>query len=62
MGFSQVWLNLTFWQYFNPLDPAGLNMAKLFFSAFFFAGTVATTIGYGQLVPMTSYGKLFCIV
>ena len=32
------------------------------FSAFFFAGTVATTIGYGQLVPMTVYGKLFCII
>ena len=33
-----------------------------FHSAFFFAGTVATTIGYGYLAPATDAGKIFCIV
>ncbi|CAG5105386.1 Oidioi.mRNA.OKI2018_I69.chr1.g2085.t1.cds [Oikopleura dioica] len=33
-----------------------------FHSAFFFAGTVATTIGYGQLVPTTDESRIFCIV
>ena len=31
-------------------------------SAFFFAGTVATTIGYGKIVPMTVSGKAFCMI
>ena len=30
-------------------------------SSFFFAGTVATTIGFGTLVPVTPLGKVFCI-
>ncbi|KAJ7991143.1 hypothetical protein DPEC_G00294200 [Dallia pectoralis] len=30
-------------------------------SAFFFAGTVITTIGYGNLAPSTEGGKIFCI-
>ncbi|CBY34429.1 unnamed protein product [Oikopleura dioica] len=33
-----------------------------FHSAFFFAGTVATTIGYGQLVPSTDESRIFCII
>ncbi|CAG5108657.1 Oidioi.mRNA.OKI2018_I69.chr1.g3896.t1.cds [Oikopleura dioica] len=32
-----------------------------FHNAFFFAGTVATTIGYGNISPSTNHGKLFCI-
>ena len=32
-----------------------------FHNAFFFAGTVATTIGYGNISPATNQGKLFCI-
>lgn len=32
-----------------------------FHNAFFFAGTVATTIGYGNISPSTDKGKLFCI-
>ena len=31
-------------------------------SAFFFAGTVATTIGYGYPSPATDSGKIFCIL
>ncbi|CBY08105.1 unnamed protein product [Oikopleura dioica] len=33
-----------------------------FHSSFFFAGTVATTIGYGSITPKTDEGKAFCIV
>uniref|UniRef100_A0A8C8D0F0 Potassium channel domain-containing protein n=1 Tax=Oncorhynchus tshawytscha TaxID=74940 RepID=A0A8C8D0F0_ONCTS len=31
-------------------------------SAFFFAGTVITTIGYGNIAPSTEGGKIFCIL
>ncbi|XP_068108344.1 potassium channel subfamily K member 10 isoform X2 [Hyperolius riggenbachi] len=31
-------------------------------SAFFFAGTVITTIGYGNMAPSTQGGKIFCIL
>ncbi|XP_008933437.1 PREDICTED: potassium channel subfamily K member 10-like, partial [Merops nubicus] len=31
-------------------------------SAFFFAGTVITTIGYGKIAPSTVGGKVFCIL
>ncbi|KAM6434408.1 potassium channel subfamily K member 4 isoform 2-T2 [Liasis olivaceus] len=30
-------------------------------SAFFFAGTVITTIGFGNISPKTKYGQVFCI-
>ncbi|XP_028853817.1 potassium channel subfamily K member 10b [Denticeps clupeoides] len=30
-------------------------------SAFFFAGTIITTIGYGNIAPSTEGGKIFCI-
>ncbi|XP_031557818.1 potassium channel subfamily K member 1-like [Actinia tenebrosa] len=33
-----------------------------FGSAFFFAGAVITTIGYGNIAPLSSGGKTFCIV
>ncbi|XP_044128643.1 potassium channel subfamily K member 16-like [Bufo gargarizans] len=32
-----------------------------FSSAFFFAGTVVTTIGYGTMVPKTAGGQIFCV-
>ena len=32
-----------------------------FHDAFFFAGTIATTIGYGRNVPETKTGKIFCL-
>ncbi|XP_017546220.1 potassium channel subfamily K member 10b isoform X1 [Pygocentrus nattereri] len=31
-------------------------------SAFFFVGTVITTIGYGNIAPSTEGGKIFCIL
>uniref|UniRef100_A0A665XFV0 Potassium channel, subfamily K, member 4a n=1 Tax=Echeneis naucrates TaxID=173247 RepID=A0A665XFV0_ECHNA len=30
-------------------------------SAFFFCGTIITTIGFGNLSPRTGYGQLFCV-
>ena len=33
-----------------------------FHNSFFFAGTVATTIGYGSITPATEEGKMFCII
>ena len=35
---------------------------KKFFSAFFFAGTVATTIGYGHMVPQSNLGKIASLI
>lgn len=32
-----------------------------FMNAFFFAGNVVTTIGYGHLVPTSFWGRFFCI-
>ncbi|EDL86211.1 rCG41914, isoform CRA_a [Rattus norvegicus] len=32
-----------------------------FGSSFFFAGTVVTTIGYGNLAPSTEAGQVFCV-
>ena len=35
---------------------------KKSFSAFFFAGTVATTIGYGHMVPQSNLGKIASLI
>ena len=31
-------------------------------NAFFFTGTIGTTIGYGNVYPTTSGGKIFCVL
>ncbi|XP_064408054.1 potassium channel subfamily K member 4 [Latimeria chalumnae] len=47
------------------VDPTG-NVTNTgtnwdFGSAFFFAGTIITTIGYGNISPKTDWGMIFCI-
>ncbi|XP_068607952.1 potassium channel subfamily K member 16-like [Brachionichthys hirsutus] len=48
----------------NGVNPSG-NSTKPsnwdFCSSFFFAGTVVTTIGYGNLSPSTGSGQVFCV-
>ncbi|XP_033628386.1 potassium channel subfamily K member 4-like isoform X1 [Asterias rubens] len=49
----------------SGLDPANNVTSKNswdFSSAFFFSGTVVTTIGYGKQAPTTTDGRNFCIV
>lgn len=50
----------------NKGVPATRNVTKeqnwSFGNAVFFAGTVLTTIGYGNVSPLTALGKVFCIV
>uniref|UniRef100_A0A3Q2X9F2 Potassium two pore domain channel subfamily K member 16 n=1 Tax=Hippocampus comes TaxID=109280 RepID=A0A3Q2X9F2_HIPCM len=41
----------------NSTNPSNWD----FSSAFFFAGTVVTTIGYGNLSPSTVSGQVFCV-
>ncbi|XP_022787364.1 two pore potassium channel protein sup-9-like [Stylophora pistillata] len=40
----------------------GLSLDWTYFRAVDFTYTAMTTIGYGRLTPITTYGKLFCIV
>ncbi|KAM8777759.1 potassium channel subfamily K member 16 [Rhynchonycteris naso] len=41
----------------NSTNPSNWD----FGSSFFFAGTVVTTIGYGNLAPSTKAGQVFCV-
>ncbi|XP_039712272.1 potassium channel subfamily K member 16 [Pteropus medius] len=41
----------------NSTNPSNWN----FGSSFFFAGTVVTTIGYGNRAPRTEAGQVFCV-
>ncbi|KAM5326056.1 potassium channel subfamily K member 16 isoform 2-T2 [Glossophaga mutica] len=41
----------------NSTNPSNWD----FGSSFFFAGTVVTTIGYGNLAPSTETGQVFCV-
>ena len=43
-------------------DCFGGNSRWDYHNAFFFAGTLVSTIGYGNTSPATNNGKLFCIV
>ncbi|XP_068108238.1 potassium channel subfamily K member 16-like [Hyperolius riggenbachi] len=47
----------------NPLQNVTTNTNTNwdFGSAFFFAGTVVTTIGYGTIAPRTPGGQMFCV-
>ncbi|XP_056333205.1 potassium channel subfamily K member 10b [Danio aesculapii] len=47
----------------SPIGDASYNSSQWDLgSAFFFAGTVITTIGYGNIAPSTEGGKIFCIL
>uniref|UniRef100_A0A3Q1JQY6 Potassium channel domain-containing protein n=1 Tax=Anabas testudineus TaxID=64144 RepID=A0A3Q1JQY6_ANATE len=47
----------------NPIGDTSYNSSHWDLgSAFFFAGTVITTIGYGNIAPSTQGGKIFCIL
>uniref|UniRef100_A0A3Q1GFA4 Potassium channel, subfamily K, member 10a n=1 Tax=Acanthochromis polyacanthus TaxID=80966 RepID=A0A3Q1GFA4_9TELE len=47
----------------NPIGDTSYNSSHWDLgSAFFFAGTVITTIGYGNIAPSTEGGKIFCIL
>ncbi|KAM3603010.1 uncharacterized protein V6R79_014989 [Siganus canaliculatus] len=47
----------------NPVSDTSYNSSHWDLgSAFFFAGTVITTIGYGNIAPSTEGGKTFCIL
>uniref|UniRef100_A0A3Q3MPA8 2P domain potassium channel Talk-1 n=1 Tax=Mastacembelus armatus TaxID=205130 RepID=A0A3Q3MPA8_9TELE len=48
----------------NGVNPSGNSTNPSnwdFSSSFFFAGTVVTTIGYGNLSPSTASGQVFCV-
>ncbi|KAG9268871.1 potassium channel subfamily K member 16 [Astyanax mexicanus] len=48
----------------NGVNPSGNSTNPSnwdFGSSFFFAGTVVTTIGYGNLSPATFQGQVFCV-
>ncbi|XP_020569535.1 potassium channel subfamily K member 16-like [Oryzias latipes] len=48
----------------NGVNPSGNSTNPSnwdFSSSFFFAGTVVTTIGYGNLSPSTVSGQVFCV-
>ncbi|KAG7207955.1 hypothetical protein KM043_009540 [Ampulex compressa] len=55
----------------NGIDPDDRGLSELppivtdrwnVLQAVFFASTVLTTIGYGNVVPSTNWGKIFCIL
>ncbi|KDR14501.1 hypothetical protein L798_10198, partial [Zootermopsis nevadensis] len=46
----------------DPNNPAPQPTRWNFLQAVFFASTVLTTIGYGNIVPATFSGRVFCIV
>lgn len=46
----------------HPLRNTSDKRSWGFGSSFFFAGTVVTTIGYGNIAPLSEGGKVFCMV
>ncbi|XP_059398636.1 potassium channel subfamily K member 4 [Carassius carassius] len=45
----------------NPKSNTTFSTSWDLASAFFFCGTIVTTIGYGNISPKTKWGQLFCI-
>ena len=56
-------VKFTIWycQYRSYKKLLRLNQKWDYHNAFFFTGTLATTIGYGNLVPKTDSGRIFCL-
>ena len=52
--FSGDWLGKTFHQ-------GEKKFLRTFENSFLFMGSVATTVGYGQIVPQTKAGKICCL-
>ncbi|KAK8734065.1 hypothetical protein OTU49_005997 [Cherax quadricarinatus] len=46
----------------SPLDPHLPHYHWNYIESVFFASTVITTIGYGNMAPVTTWGRVFCIL
>ncbi|XP_063095010.1 potassium channel subfamily K member 16 isoform X1 [Cavia porcellus] len=61
---SQLWTQVILEAWVKGVNPQGNSTNPSnwdFGSSFFFAGTVVTTIGYGNLAPSTKAGRAFCV-
>ncbi|XP_047476089.1 TWiK family of potassium channels protein 7-like [Penaeus chinensis] len=46
----------------SPVDPHQPHYQWNYIESVFFASTVITTIGYGNMAPVTAWGRFFCIL
>ncbi|XP_045595398.2 potassium channel subfamily K member 15 [Procambarus clarkii] len=46
----------------SPLEPEVPHYQWNYIESVFFASTVITTIGYGNMAPVTAWGRFFCIL